>query len=44
MVAKVARLQSLAISARMAHGGGMPIRGGAERRLGVTFDVPGAEL
>jgi hypothetical protein len=44
MVAKVARLQSLAVSARMAHEGGMPIRGGAEQLLGVTFGIPGAEL
>jgi len=45
MVAKIDGLQIPAISARMAHGGGMPIRGGAERRLGVAFnDVPGAEL
>jgi hypothetical protein len=44
MVAKVAGLQTPAISARMAHGGGMPIRGETERRSRVAFDMPGAEL
>jgi hypothetical protein len=44
MVAKVAGLQPPAISARMAHGGGISIRGGAERRPSVAFDMPGAEL